>query len=134
MSESDTFCWLNNEDICVPEQQPVAVYLNPAGDVVIRQPRGDMEEDDFVVVSPSNATRLLWALIDAAGLPYQLIEVLEKGGFADVERAPIRAASPGSAAPPRPKSDATAAERQKRYRERLRNGGSQGPTLPLVAE
>jgi hypothetical protein len=96
---SREFSWhRDRDDIVVAEQQPIALYLNPRGDLVIRQP--GIDEDDMIVVTLQNAPALARAILRAAGV--------------DDEPA-------AAAVQPAPK-DRTAAERMRRHRERQRNG------------
>ena len=58
---SDSFDWFDNECVVVPEQEALAVYPNPDGDVVIRrEARWDENEDPFFVLLEDDAmvTRL----------------------------------------------------------------------------
>jgi hypothetical protein len=101
--ESRDFDWLEaDEHVAVPEQQALAVYTNPRGDVVVRQ-RGDYpDEDVWIIVNPANAAALAAAILEAAGYS---------------EPAPVTSQHRHS----QPK-DKTAADRQRRYRERNRHG------------
>jgi hypothetical protein len=97
MSDDD-FDWTDREDIVVAHQGQVAVYLNPDGDVVVRQ-EGDWwrKDDAWIVVRPENARQLAEAIL----------------ALAHPDMAP-RLALPAPA-------DRTAAERQRRHRERKRH-------------
>ena len=87
-------------DVVVPEQPAVAVYLNPKGDVVLRQ-RGDVFDDDsWIWFGSEHAIAIAGAILEAAGIAPEL--------------APGPATSCGDTRP----KDSTAARRQKRYRER----------------
>jgi len=102
MSVGHEFNWYGNEaDIVIPEQAAIAVYLNPRGDIVIRQRAEWCEEHDTVIVlAPAHASTLARAILDAAG----------EGG-------------PGLE--PR---DVTGASRARRYRARHRHGSRNGVT------
>ena len=55
-------------DVVVPEQPAVAVYLNPKGDVVLRQ-RGDVFDDDsWIWFGSEHAVVIAGAILAAAGL------------------------------------------------------------------
>lgn len=97
MSDDD-FDW-DDADVDVPHQARITVYTNPDGHIVIRQ-EGDWyrKDDPWIVVLPENAQRLVDAILALA------------------EPAPrLALPAPG---------DRTAAERQRRYRERHRNGST----------
>ena len=65
---SDSFDWFDNECVVVPEQEALAVYPNPDGDVVIRrEARRDENEDPFFVLRRVHAVQLAQAILDAAG-------------------------------------------------------------------
>ena len=105
MSEPD-FDW-NDAGVDIPGQQPIAVYTNPEGHIVIRQDGDWYRKDDaWVVVLPENARRLADAILALA--------------------EPVPA--PGPLALPAP-ADRTAAERQRRHRNAKRNGSTVTPTV-----
>lgn len=114
------FDWSDQEDVVLPEQPATAVYVNPRGHIVIRQQ--DDHEDVWIIVQPQNARRLAAAILRAAGDDEALGRLL--GSHSE-------APSHGD----RPK-DPTAAERQRRYRERnadrdvTRNADRNGPVTP----
>ena len=90
--------------IVVAEQPATACYLNPAGDIVLRQRGADRDDDDpFLWFAPEHAAAIAKAILEAAALS---------------------ATAPATEPTQRPSKakDPTAAERQKRYRERHRNG------------
>ena len=62
------FCWgSDNTDVVLRTYGSVAVHENPYGDVVIRQERDALEEDDsFVVVPVQDAELVAQAIIDKA--------------------------------------------------------------------
>ena len=67
MAESN-FNWYGADEspeVVFPSVQAVAVYRNPAGNIVIRQ-QGDMGEDDSFVIVPRNHIDALLAAIKAA--------------------------------------------------------------------
>jgi hypothetical protein len=103
----DDFDWSsNNTDVAVRRQDAVAVYENVNGDVVVRrQADFNEDEDPILIINKACVPALVRALIDTAGL----------------EAEPV---SHGILLPPpaRSGSDPTAAERQRRYRDRHRNG------------
>jgi hypothetical protein len=100
---SERFDWCESESIVLREQPATAVYINPAGDIVIRQANayGD-DDDDFIYLRPENVPALVDAILAAA----------------DAER-PAQVDAP-----------LTNAERQRRYRDRHRNESNE---LPLRA-
>ena len=110
---SSEFHWDEAEgDIAVPEQAAIAVYLNGKGDICIRQAgQYGPDEDQWVVVTPGNAAKLAKAILDAAG-PIARPDI----DWAAVNRDfdAFEARDPES-------KDRTAAERQRRYRQRHRN-------------
>lgn len=66
---SDDFRSLSDDAVIIPEQQAIACYFNPAGDLVIRQERSwDREEDSFVFVHKSNLAAFLDKLCDICGV------------------------------------------------------------------
>jgi hypothetical protein len=99
MSDYD---WNNDPDVVVPEQQAIAVFTNVHGRIAILQ-KADLhsDEDVVIVVNPENAAALARAILAHATEPEQA----------------SRLALPAPA-------DCTAAERQRRYRERHRNGST----------
>jgi hypothetical protein len=104
MSDDD-FDW-DDVDVVIPHQASIAVYINPHGDVVIRQDGDWYRRDDaWIVVRPENARRLAEAIME----------------LAEPEALP-RLALPAPA-------DRTAAERQRRYRNAKRNGSTVTPTV-----
>jgi hypothetical protein len=61
------FDWLRDaDDVVVREQRATAVYINPHGEIVIRQERlWDQEEDPFVVVAAGRVPCVIAALHEA---------------------------------------------------------------------
>ena len=106
MSDSREFDWGDiDADIVVPEQPAIACYTNPNGAVVLRQAgQYGLEDDHWVYFHADHAVAVAYAILNAAGLTMQIVQC-QPNGCCDV---------------PQPK-DRTAAERQKRYRERKRN-------------
>ena len=103
MSAVSDFDWDDvADDIVIAEQAAVAVYTNPRGGIVIRQAgQYGPEEDQWIVLAPEHARTPATAILRAAGIE--------------------PTATPLLALPP-PAKDRTAAERQRRYRSRHRNG------------
>ncbi len=91
----------DRDDLVIEEQAAIAVYLNPRGAIVIRQ-KGELDPetydtvDSWIIVEPHYGAALARAIMALA--PQQ-----------------------GTLALPAP-GDRTAAERQRRHRERKRNG------------
>ena len=61
LEDADNFDWSdNNPRVVIPEQPRTAVYWNPRGQLVIRQERGPLEEDDnFVFFNPDSLKALI---------------------------------------------------------------------------
>jgi hypothetical protein len=79
----------------------VAVYVNPNNDIAIRQERRWDEEDDrFIVIARGNVLAFITKLQELIGIEVRTVD--------------------GEISPPTSK----AAERQRRYRQRKRNGES----------
>lgn len=99
MSAGHDFNWYGDEaDIAIPDQAAIAVYHNPSGDIVIRQRQEWPEEQDaLILVTLARASTLARAILAAAG-----------------------EGEPGPAL-----RDVTGALRQRRCRERHRNGATQ---------
>ena len=98
-TDSDRFDWIDNGAIITHDQPGIAIYLNGYGQACIRQEaRGYDEEDPFIVVNLESLPAVIAALQDL--LPAHEGEAGQQ---------------------PR---DTTAAQRQRRYRERHRNGGA----------
>ena len=104
-AEDRAFDWQRDaDDVVIRAQAAIACHLNPAGDVVIRQQADGYhyDEDPFVVVARNGLPRLI-----------EHLQQLSELGRTDIETPPISAAG---------RRDTTGAERQRRYRERHRNG------------
>lgn len=99
------FDWIEGADhVVVPAQRPVAVHQNPYGDIVIRHPQDwDENKDPCVVIPRREALAVVRAILKEAGIQ---------------EEPTSPSLCDGSDSP----KDSTAAARQKRYRERRRNG------------
>jgi hypothetical protein len=130
MSGPHDFDWTDPETVVVPEQTATAVYFNPDDNIVIRQHRAwDEDEDHWFILTPSNAVRLAR-------------RILELAAALDGRRTALALYEPDEAdADPAPKG--SNAERQRRYRERHRNGvtppvtddrNADPVTLPIAAE
>lgn len=96
---SGDFDWGDEDFIFVHEQPKTAVYLNPHGQVVVRQeePR---DEDQFVFFSVEFAETIARAILAAAGVEPDVVLGRHQKLL------------------PPPKSGSTGAERSRRYRER----------------
>ena len=94
MSASLDFDWDDNADDIVQQSvERVAIFTNPNGDLVIRQERcWDQEDDTWIIIARGNVGAAI---------------------------AKMRGAIGEEPSTPR---DHTAAERQRRYRQRHRNG------------
>jgi hypothetical protein len=109
--DDDRFDWSDEENVVCHEQPRSAVYFNPRGQVVIRQ-QADyhaFDEDSFVFFSIENVPAL--------------IEALRVCIASNTPRPPSRVASPVT----------PGASRQKRYRERHRDGGITTPERDVTA-
>ena len=50
------FDWQTDDSVVVPYQPALAVYVNTRGSIVIRQERGELEDEDtIVIITPANA-------------------------------------------------------------------------------
>jgi len=113
----DGFDWLGEEPV-VQEQLATTVYMNDRGELVIRQKADAYDEGDTIV---------LLALDNAAALAHRILEtVASRRGrqcaeaiYAEVEEAL------------QPNSNA---ERQRRHREKKRNGVTPTVTDPVTQE
>ena len=105
MSDSLEFDWYDvavAADIIIPEQPAIACYTNTNGGIVLRQAGHffGSPDDQWIFFHPQHARALATAILEEAGL--------------DVDART-------------PSKDCTAAERQRRYRERKRNGDGVTP-------
>ena len=99
MTHGTEFDWHDANEVIVREQPAIAVYINPAGDIVLRQ-RGDCFDDDaWIWFHPEHAAAVAAAILEAAALD-----------------APVSTPEP-TQVDSKPK-DSTGAGRQRRYRER----------------
>jgi hypothetical protein len=66
---TDAFDWLETENVTVRTQMAIAVYLNPHGELVIRQ-EGQFhpDEDVWVVIAPDNVPAVIEAMQQAMGM------------------------------------------------------------------
>jgi len=103
-STDERFNWNSDETTVLRTRMGVAVYFNPADDVVVRQEGEYGDEDDWIIMTPEDACRVA----------YRILEMVE-------EVDPVAAAEGG-------KKDRTAAERQRRHRDKVR-----GVTPPVTA-
>ena len=63
------FDWLTAEEVCISEQQGIAVYEAKDGDIVIRQQRAWCDDEDSMIwVKPDNLMKLIDKLCDLAGV------------------------------------------------------------------
>lgn len=100
---SEDFDW-DDVDIIVPEQGAIAVFKNPFGNIVVRERAQYPEEDKWIVFLPQYAEVIVRRIIEVADLPFTLVPN----------------ASPANISSGKAK-DGTAAERQRRRRNKLRN-------------
>lgn len=69
-ADLNDFDWLTDKSVIVPEQQAIAVYRNPKGELVIRQMRAWCDEEDrFIVIHDGNVETFLDKLCDVIGIP-----------------------------------------------------------------
>jgi hypothetical protein len=105
------FDWgdLEPADIVAPSQLETAVYLNTDNDLVIRRrPDGFTESDDvWIVIGQSYVPALIGRITAMYGLPPPIVESF-----------PSHRPDPVALPPPTLRRDPTAAERQRRFRER----------------
>ncbi len=109
-TENSEFNWTDT-NLVVEEQLPVACYRNPEGDVVLRQRAAWPDDDDPAIwFGPQHARAIAAAIIQVAG--YQTT---------------VPAPEPAQASV---KPQATsAAERQKRYRDRRKKEPTPEPNI-----
>lgn len=100
------FDWNDDEGVIIPVQAAVAVYENQRGDIVIRQQRAwDKDSDTLIFIRPENALAIVHAILQAAGNPH----IDHQRAIADFNSFEART------------KDHTAAERQRRCRDRKRD-------------
>jgi hypothetical protein len=114
----DDFDWNPDREIIVVRSQPaIAVYLNPHDDLVIRQEgHYGPDEDQWIYITKSSVPKVVQAMLEAAGF-----ETANTYGMPLMLPKPERLSG---------------AERQKRYRNKHRNGNGDAPVtesdeLPL---
>lgn len=158
MSGPRDFDWGDADaDIIVPEQPAIACYVNINNAVVLRQAdQHGLEDDHWVYFHPQYAVAIAYAILDAAGLTMQISQCTERG-YCEVKRPGARIEQMETERPDinwpaahdafdafkapedtkndkggsKPK-DRTAAERQKRYRERKRNARNGEGVTPVT--
>lgn len=73
MSSADDFDWYGDDSIACRAQPAIAVYRNPAGEIIIRQEREWCDnEDTFVRIQPENARQLAEAILRLTDDPHPL--------------------------------------------------------------
>ena len=95
------------DDVIVRGQSAIACYLNPAGDIVLRQHGDYFDEDAWIWFAVEQAPAVAAAIIEAAGLDATAL-------------APEPTQKP---------KDTTAAGRQRRYRKRKKKEPSPEPDI-----
>jgi len=66
-TESEKFSWSDKDYVVIEPVDAVAIYQNPAGNIVIRQ-MGPMGEDDSIIVVPRSRLKdLITALQNELG-------------------------------------------------------------------
>jgi hypothetical protein len=110
---SPEFDWnpANDTDHCivVRHQPAIAVYTNPPDEVVIRQQdQYDESDDHFVFITKDNVLKVAERMLAVAGISMAMA-CMEGGGLAE----PLLLHNP---------TPLTGAERQRRYRNKHRNG------------
>lgn len=100
---SDDYDW-DDGDTIVPAQGAIAVYENLRGNVVVREQVPYPEDDKCIVFLPQYAELIVRRIIEVAGLPFALVPI----------GTPVIGSSSNA-------KDATAAERQRRRRSKLRD-------------
>jgi hypothetical protein len=106
---SPEFDWNPRNDtdhgIVVRHQPAIAVYTNPHDEVVIRQrDQYDESDDHFVYITEDSVLRVAQRMLDLAGIEFQ-------------RKEPLLLPPPSNGA-----------ERQRRYRQRHRNGNGHDVT------
>jgi hypothetical protein len=135
-SENGDFNWWGDDEaIVVQDQAATAIYANKHGGVVLRQQRAwDEENDTYIVVARENAIRVANAILDAAGHGDLMFYRPSRSGagYEDVgidELGHHLAWAPPAEGKVKKPKDTTAPERQKRYRDRKRQGVTTDVTL-----
>ena len=62
MAETDGFDWSKNRWIVVKRVDPIAVYRNDDGDIVVRQERATLEVDAVVTIPIQHAYSIVEAI------------------------------------------------------------------------
>ncbi|MEY9983416.1 hypothetical protein ABH995_002753 [Bradyrhizobium yuanmingense] len=105
---SDNFNW-DDDDTIVPAQGAIAVYENNHGNIVVREQVPYPEDDKWIVFLPQYAEVIIRRIIEVADLPFTLV--------------PVGNPAIGSSGKAK---DGTAAERQRRRRNKLRDDRDSG--------
>lgn len=138
--------WNRGPNVVCRRQDAVAVYRTQFDDVaIVREADWNEDEDIAIIIQHGNVIAVCYAILAAAGLnTVQLIHDYG-GGCEDIPRPPRaeivgiasdrtdidwdKAGAAFDANTPRAK-DPTGAKRQRRYRDRHRNGSRNGVTGP----
>jgi hypothetical protein len=147
MSTHDDFNWDDvADDIAIPEQAATAVFTNPNGAVVVRQSgQYDASEDMWIVFHKRHALDLVKAILSKAGLDdLAIVHVsqlrIQNGGGELLQTFPDRATvdavdsagadddlvADSDELTETKRTDKTAAERQRRRREKLKERDNHG--------
>lgn len=126
------FSWIDNPDVVVKMQMPIAIFENSRAEVCIRQQGEDwQDEDQWVTFSKDRVVTVVRAILEVAGIdPDEVFRDTTRDGaqdginngtkgfvgYSDDRRDGDRDAT-GTAAKSK---DKTKADRQKRYRRRLK--------------
>jgi hypothetical protein len=135
---SDDFDWdaaTADGHVVVPDQAAIACYINPFGNVVLRQEGQYPEEDTWIVCQPIYVEALAIALLRAAGrtdlviVPVSQTEIVRKDGDRlMIPQGDIKKTNPIGremrVEERQNQKDPTAAERKRRQRQRERDGES----------
>jgi hypothetical protein len=144
MTDLPDFDWKSDDSIAVCEQPAIAVYENKCGQVTLRRERSWDEEDDvFIPIAKDNVLTVIAHILRAAGMfDIELIRARDGGGSEDVQLQDLivggAVVEPWDELSRSVPKDKTAAERQRRYRSRQRNGNGRDVTdernvsLPLL--
>jgi hypothetical protein len=105
-----------DHSVVVRHQPAIAVYFNPHDAVVIRQQdQYDESTDHFVFITKDNVRKVVERMLEVAGIELLMARVEDSG----LEESRLL---------PAPK-DPTAVERQRRYRNKHRNGNGRDETV-----
>jgi hypothetical protein len=67
---ADKFDWVSDDSIVLHHQPAVAVYINSAGGLTIRQERAwNEDEDTIIAIAPENVAEFIDRLTDVIGIP-----------------------------------------------------------------